>query len=58
MADVEDFLGAPSEEFLECCSRDQLVKIAAHFQVDVGDKQLKENMRGLLKENMVERGGM
>ena len=44
MAGVEDFFAAPSEVFLDQCTRDQLVKIADHYKICVGDKRLKENV--------------
>ncbi|XP_050923269.1 uncharacterized protein LOC127139346, partial [Lates calcarifer] len=53
---VEEFLKVPTEELLERCSREQLVRIAEHFKMDVGDKRLKENMRNILKENLLEVG--
>ena len=56
MATVDEFLSAPSEELLDRCSRDQLIKIADHFQMDVGVKRLKENVRTILRDNLVEIG--
>ncbi|KAK0131567.1 hypothetical protein N1851_033742 [Merluccius polli] len=56
MTTLEEFLRAPSEELLERCSREQLVRIAEHFKMDVGDKRLKENVKNILKENLLEAG--
>ncbi len=56
MATVEEFMRTPSEELLERCLREQLVKIAEHFKLDVRDKRLKESMRHIMKENLVEAG--
>ncbi|XP_043964972.1 uncharacterized protein LOC122826755 [Gambusia affinis] len=53
---VEDFIKSPSVEFLEQCSREQLVKIAEHYNVCVGDKRLKENVKAILRENLIEMG--
>ena len=53
---VEEFLKTPSEELLERCSREQLVKIADHFEMDVGDRRSKENMKRILRENLLEMG--
>ena len=41
---VEAFVQAPSEALLDGSTRDQLVKIAAHYKVDVGDKLVKETV--------------
>lgn len=54
MTTLEEFLRAPSEELLERCWREQLVKIAEHFKMDVGDRWLKENVKNILKENLLE----
>lgn len=56
MVGVEDFLKAPSEEVLERCSREQLVKTAEHFGTDVGDKRMNENIKSILKANLFEDG--
>lgn len=56
MASVEDFVKAPSEKLLDRCSREQLVKIAEHFKMDVGDKRAKENMKQILKTNLLDAG--
>jgi len=46
---VEAFVQAPSEALLDGSTRDQLVKIAAHYNVDVGDKRVKETVKANLK---------
>lgn len=56
MTTLEEFLRAPSEELLERCSREQLVRIAEHFRMDVSDRRLKENVKNILKENLLEAG--
>ena len=33
MAQVEDFLEAPSKLLLEYCTKDQLLKIADHYEI-------------------------
>ncbi len=48
-ATVQECVRAPSEELLGGCSREQLVKIAEHFKLDVGHKRLKESMRHYYK---------
>ncbi len=47
---------ASVEEFLECYSREQLVRIAEHFELDVGDKRMKENIRSIVKANLTDLG--
>ena len=54
MASVEDFVCAPSEALLDQCNRDQLLKIAEHFEISVGDKRLKDNVRAIIKANLYE----
>ena len=49
MGNVEDLLRAPSEEQLEVFSREQLIYVAEHFHLDVGDKRMKENIRGIVR---------
>lgn len=56
MAGVGGFIDAPSEKLLEQCSREQLVKIADHYDIAVGDKRLKENVKVILKENVYDMG--
>nr|XP_046250447.1 uncharacterized protein LOC124062051 isoform X4 [Scatophagus argus] len=56
MASVEEFLRAPSEELLESCSREQLVRIADYFSLEVGDKRMKDNIKSIIKANLVDRG--
>ena len=47
-------MAAPSEERLDACSSDQLIKIGAHYQIEVGDKRKKENMRSIIRANLYE----
>jgi len=56
MVTVEEFFKSPSEEFLERCSPEQLVNIADHFEMDVGDKRSKKSMKHILRENLLELG--
>lgn len=58
MSFVEEFIKAPSVEFLEQCTRDQLVKLAEHLKIELTDKRLKENIsvdlnRKMAKGNLV-----
>ena len=56
MAEVADFVKAPSEALLDKCTREQLVKIADHYRIEVGDKRLKDTVRSILKANLAEMG--
>ncbi|KAK5921567.1 hypothetical protein CgunFtcFv8_018924 [Champsocephalus gunnari] len=56
MESVEDFVRAPTEELLEGFSREQLIGVAEHFCLDVGDKRMKENIRGIVRANLFELG--
>ncbi len=40
---------APTERFLDQCTKDQLVKIAEYYSIDVGDKRVKETVKANLK---------
>ena len=39
---VEEFIEAPSEEELDRCTKEKLLKLAEYFNVEVTDKRLKE----------------
>jgi len=58
-SNVEDFLKAPSEETLEKCTKEQLLLIASHYDIELttADKKLKEsvlkNVKGTLQERKV-----
>ncbi len=41
---------------MERCSREQLVKISDHFEMNVGVRRSKENMKHILRENLLELG--
>ena len=53
---VEDFLSSPSEELLEQCTKDQLLKIAEHFQIEVLDKKLKDTIKKTVKSKLLDDG--
>ena len=42
---VEDIVASPCEELLEQCTRDQLLKIGEHFQIEIPDKKLKDTIK-------------
>ncbi|KAG1932777.1 hypothetical protein F2P79_020923 [Pimephales promelas] len=57
MAGCETFVVAPSEEALEKCTKEQLLKIAEHYSIVVaGDKRIKENIKMTVKAELIERG--
>lgn len=56
MASVDVFFQAPSDHLLTQYTKDQLLKIADHYGIEIGDKRLKENIRAILKANLVESG--
>lgn len=42
MASLEDFIGDPSEAFIEQLSKGQLLQLAAHYEVEIpSSKRLK-----------------
>ncbi len=55
MAGVEDFVASPSEDLLNVCTKEQLLKIAEHYEIDVGDKHLKDRVKAILKASLFER---
>lgn len=45
MASLAEFIRTPSEELLGRSNKEQLLKIAAHYGVEISDKLLKENVK-------------
>ncbi|XP_024908484.1 uncharacterized protein LOC103397242 [Cynoglossus semilaevis] len=56
MASIDEFFQAPSDHLLTQYTKEQLLKIADNYGVEIGDKRLKENIRTILKTNLVESG--
>ena len=56
MARVEDFVRAPSVEFVEQCTKEQLLKLAEHYTVYVSNKRLKENVKAFVIANLYDLG--
>lgn len=48
MATVTGFVQFPSDELLNSCTKEQLLKIVEHYDDDIGEKQLKEEIKGSL----------
>lgn len=53
---VQDFIQDPSESLLDQCTKEQLLRIAQHYKVDIPDKKLKESVKAGLKYGLVEAG--
>uniref|UniRef100_A0A8C1I8K6 Gypsy retrotransposon integrase-like protein 1 n=1 Tax=Cyprinus carpio TaxID=7962 RepID=A0A8C1I8K6_CYPCA len=52
---VEDFIVSPSEALLELFTKDQLFKIADHYEIELEDKRLKEStIRETIKTKLIE----
>ena len=49
MAECEAFMAAPSEEALEKCTKEHLLKLAEHYSVAVMDRKRKEDIKTALK---------
>lgn len=54
MADIGAFVASLSEEALEKLTKEQLLKLAEYYEVTVGDKLLKEGVKGTVKAKLVE----
>lgn len=46
---ISAFLEEPSEQFLDRCSNDHLVKIVNHYELEVGDRRVKKIIKANLK---------
>lgn len=55
---IEEFISAPSETLLNNLTKDQLVELAGHFEINLlsQDKRLKDNIKLLIKTELIERG--
>ena len=59
MSQVEAFIADPSQESLDKCTKEHLLKVAAHYSVEVeGDKRLKENVKAAIRDKLFEDGIM
>ena len=54
MAQMEAFFETPSEGFLDGCTKEQLLKIADHYKIEISDKRLKDTVKAILKANLYE----
>lgn len=57
-SNVEEFLKDPSEKALEKCTKEQLLLVAAHYNIELtsSDKKLKESIIKSLKGTLEEKG--
>lgn len=51
---VDELIQAPSGEVLEKSTKDQLLKIAEHFRIEVPDKRAKARIKIFLLDKVVE----
>lgn len=57
MDDIDSFISSPSDEFLEGCSKEQLLKIAEYYKLVIRDKRFgKESIKLLVKTQLVGKG--
>lgn len=58
MATVDDFISAPSKELLEHFTKDQLLKLAAYYDIEItsSEKRLKEGIKDAVKSILTENG--
>ncbi len=54
--DLEAFISAPNLEQLDKCRKDDLISIAAHFQISVLKQQLKREIKNIVLQKLVELG--
>ena len=53
---VEAFIQSPSETLLDSCTKDQLLKIADHFGIEIAATRLKDTIKRILKATLMEEG--
>lgn len=60
MADIDEgfffFFSSPCHEFLDRCTKEQLLSINEHYEIVIKDKRLKENVKVTLKTELIEKG--
>ena len=53
--EVSDFVSAPSEEGLEACTKEQIILLAEHYQINLGDKRAaRDHLKAVVKKALVE----
>lgn len=53
---VAEFIQSPTDELLDQCTKEQLVKIAQHYSVEVDLKHTKDNLKNIMEANLHEGG--
>ncbi|KAI2664007.1 hypothetical protein H4Q32_002120 [Labeo rohita] len=55
---IEEFVTAPSEDLLNNFTKDQLIELAGHYEINLvsQDKRLKDNVKLLIKTELTEGG--
>lgn len=53
---VAEFIQSPTDELLDQCPKEQLVKIGQHYSVEVDLKRTKDNLKNIIKANLHESG--
>uniref|UniRef100_A0A8L0DMS3 ribonuclease H n=1 Tax=Oncorhynchus mykiss TaxID=8022 RepID=A0A8L0DMS3_ONCMY len=53
---IDEFIRFPSEKLLDLGTKEQLLKVAEHYNVEISDKRLKNSIRLILKANLMESG--
>ena len=56
MQSVEEFAAAPSHEALDQCSKDQLLKIAEHYELQISSSFAKDKVKAIVRSNLAESG--
>ena len=56
MPSVEEFAAAPSHEALDQCSKDQLLKIAEHYELQISSSFAKDKVKAIVRSNLAESG--
>ena len=51
-----DFLESPSDELLNAFTKVQLMELAEHYIIDLGEKTLKKEIKQLLRTTLGEQG--
>lgn len=55
---VETFVSAPSEDLLNDLTKDQLIELADHYEINLSsqDKRVKDDVKLLIKTELMDRG--
>jgi len=58
MATIEDFISDPSDDLLERFTKDQLLKLAVHYDVELtsGEKRFKASAKDTLRAVLIDDG--